>query len=93
MKWGGTGAARAQPEHALDFLGGARWGSRRGIERPPSALDEVRLGPAAPGAGAARAAERPIVGADHVRDDREARVLHAAGKSYPDLVRQRAGDC
>jgi len=32
------------------------------------------------------------VGAEHVRDDREARVLHAAGKSYPDLVRQRAGD-
>ena len=27
-----------------------------------------------------------------MRDDRDARVLHAAGKSYPDLVRQRAGD-
>jgi alkyldihydroxyacetonephosphate synthase len=28
-----------------------------------------------------------------LRDDRLARVLHARGKSYPDLVRQRAGDC
>ena len=28
-----------------------------------------------------------------LRDDRAARVLHARGKSYPDLVRQRAGDC
>ena len=33
------------------------------------------------------------MGEEHVRDDRLARVLHAAGKSYPDLVRQRAGDC
>jgi alkyldihydroxyacetonephosphate synthase len=30
---------------------------------------------------------------DILRDDRVARVLHARGKSYPDLVRQRAGDC
>jgi alkyldihydroxyacetonephosphate synthase len=28
-----------------------------------------------------------------LRDDRLARVLHTRGKSYPDLVRQRAGDC
>jgi alkyldihydroxyacetonephosphate synthase len=27
-----------------------------------------------------------------LRDDRAARVVHARGKSYPDLVRQRAGD-
>jgi alkyldihydroxyacetonephosphate synthase len=30
---------------------------------------------------------------DILRDDRLARVLHTRGKSYPDLVRQRAGDC
>jgi len=32
------------------------------------------------------------VGADQVQDDRAARVGHAAGRSYPDLVRLRAGD-
>ena len=32
------------------------------------------------------------VGADHVRRDRLARVAHAAGKSYPDLIRLRSGD-
>ena len=33
-----------------------------------------------------------VVGEEHVRDDRAARVGHAAGRSYPDLVRLRAGD-
>ena len=28
-----------------------------------------------------------VLGAEHVRDDHDARVLHAAGKGYPDLVR------
>ena len=31
-------------------------------------------------------------GADVFDDSREARVAHAAGRSYPDLVRLRAGD-
>jgi alkyldihydroxyacetonephosphate synthase len=51
------------------------------------ALDDVRLDdPRLPGA------VRDRFG-DILRDDRAARVLHARGKSYPDLVRQRAGDC
>jgi alkyldihydroxyacetonephosphate synthase len=33
-----------------------------------------------------------IVGEENVRQDRLARVAHAAGKSYPDLARLRAGD-
>jgi alkyldihydroxyacetonephosphate synthase len=33
-----------------------------------------------------------VVGADHVRTDRAARLLHAGGKSYPDLLRRRTGD-
>jgi alkyldihydroxyacetonephosphate synthase len=32
-----------------------------------------------------------IVGPEHVRDDQLARVAHAAGRSYPDLVRLRRG--
>jgi alkyldihydroxyacetonephosphate synthase len=35
---------------------------------------------------------RAALGAEHVRDDHETRVRHAAGKSYPDLVRLRSGD-
>ena len=41
--------------------------------------------------GAARARLAAVVGEEHVRDDRAARVEHAAGRSYPDLVRLRSG--
>jgi alkyldihydroxyacetonephosphate synthase len=34
---------------------------------------------------------REILGSEHVRDDHSDRVLHAAGKGYPDLLRLRAG--
>jgi alkyldihydroxyacetonephosphate synthase len=55
---------------------------------PPVPLDAVRMrDPALP--GAARSALAAVC---ELRDDHEARVLHAAGKAYPDLVRQRAGD-
>jgi alkyldihydroxyacetonephosphate synthase len=50
---------------------------------PPVALAEVRL-PDAWVPEALRAFE--------LRDDRETRVRHAAGRSYPDLVRLRSGD-
>ncbi|HEX7610471.1 MAG TPA: FAD-binding oxidoreductase, partial [Solirubrobacteraceae bacterium] len=43
-------------------------------------------------APAARAALRELLGAEGLRDDHAARVLHAAGKGYPDLVRLRAGE-
>ena len=38
------------------------------------------------------AAMRAIVGSEYARDDHAERVLHAAGKGYPDLVRLRAGE-
>ena len=41
----------------------------------------------------ARARMVTAVGEGQVRADRRSRVVHAAGKSYPDLVRQRAGMC
>src|SRR5688500_2467101 len=53
-----------------------------GAGAPPVALEDVRLRDPAP------LPELP----GEVRDDRETRVLHAAGKSYPDLVRMRTGD-
>jgi alkyldihydroxyacetonephosphate synthase len=59
--------------------------------RPPVALARVRL-PAPALSPDALAALRAVVGADGVRDNHDARVLHAAGKGYPDLVRMRAGE-
>ena len=59
--------------------------------RDPVALEDVRLPePALP--AAARELLVAAVGAEHVRDDRLARVTHAAGRGYHDLVRLRAGD-
>ena len=83
-------AGEGLPPHAEEML-------RRELDLPavpirrPVALADVPLRKPAllKRAAAALAAG---VGAEHVRDDREARVLHAAGKSYPDLVRQRAGN-
>ena len=38
------------------------------------------------------AARAALGSAAPIREDHEARVLHAAGKAYPDLIRLRAGD-
>jgi alkyldihydroxyacetonephosphate synthase len=93
MRWWGWGdpAHRSQlPAHALEFLR-AEVGIADAVT-PPVALEQVRLGaPQLP--EGLRAALVAAVGEDGVRDDRDARVLRAAGKGYPDLVRQRAGNC
>jgi alkyldihydroxyacetonephosphate synthase len=93
MKWWGWG----DPARTATLSDGAAEMLRAELEldparRPPVDLDAVEL--RAPRLGD-RARERLVacVGADDFRDDRLARVVHAAGKSYPDLVRQRAGDC
>ena len=57
----------------------------------PSRSSRCSSSPSRARASDARAALRAIVGAEHVRDDHAERVLHAAGKGYPDLVRLRAG--
>jgi alkyldihydroxyacetonephosphate synthase len=58
---------------------------------PPVPLDEVRVGPSTL-TDTQRTALADIVGLAHVRDDHRTRVEHAGGRSYPDLVRRRAGD-
>jgi alkyldihydroxyacetonephosphate synthase len=92
MRWWGWGvdrdattlspAAEAVLREELD------WSPR---SAPHVGLDEVALPPAALGGDLAAKVEE-IVGADHVRTDRLARVAHALGKSTPDLIRARAGD-
>jgi alkyldihydroxyacetonephosphate synthase len=92
MRWWGWGDPErppALPEHALAFLRETVGLAAR--PRPPVALGQVRLAPPR-GSEAVLAALRAIVGAEHVRDGHAERVLHAAGKGYPDLVRLRAGE-
>jgi alkyldihydroxyacetonephosphate synthase len=88
--WGEDGHDVALPEHALALLR-----SELGIDASagarPVALEEVRL-PDSRLDASVRARLGSAVGEEHVRDDRAARVGHAAGRSYPDLVRLRTGD-
>ncbi|HEX2160689.1 MAG TPA: FAD-binding oxidoreductase [Thermoleophilaceae bacterium] len=93
MRWWGWGRdedAIELPPAAAELLRGELGlsGDERGAR---VALDEVQLAPARLGERARRALE-DIVGASAVMDGREARVAHAAGRGYPDLVRLRAGD-
>ncbi len=92
MRWWGWGVDRdatSLPDKARDMLRQAF--SIEDEPAPPPSLDDVRLPePALPPGARDRLAS--IVGEDAVRDDRLARVAHALGKSYPDLVRIRAGD-
>ncbi len=92
MRWWGWGDPAhpvALPPHALGFLR-----ETAGIEprpRAPVALGGVRLEPSRLSDSLLEQL-RAIVGVEGVRDDHEQRVVHAAGKGYPDLVRLRAGE-
>lgn len=88
--WGEDAAAGAPPAHGLAWVE-QRLGGPLPAERPPVALGDVRL-PAIALGDADLAALVRAAGPQGVRTDRAARVLHAAGKGYPDLVRLRAGE-
>ena len=82
--WGEDAFAGEAPAAALAWL--TRELGGLGDPAPHVALQDVCVGESAlPGALRERFGEI-------LRDDHAARVLHARGKSYPDLVRQRAGD-
>ena len=89
--WGEPGAGPSLPDHAAGFLR-----EELGIDgspvSAPVALEDVRLRAAALPAGVREHLEG-VVGAEHVRDDAQTRVLRCRGKSYLDLLAQRAGDC
>src|SRR5690349_15519901 len=86
--WGDPAHPPALPAHAGGFLRDAI--GVTGSPRPPVALQNVQL-PASTLPDNAAASLRAILGDERLRDDHAARVLHAAGKGYPDLVRMRAG--
>jgi alkyldihydroxyacetonephosphate synthase len=92
MRWWGWGDP-AHPaglrSHTLSFLADSVGIADR--PRPPVALEHVRLQSPSLDAAALEAL-RALAPRDGVRDDHAARVEHAAGRGYPDLVRLRAGE-
>jgi alkyldihydroxyacetonephosphate synthase len=86
--WGEPGAGPELPEHAGAWLREHLGLSGEVVDRPVG-LADVRL--RAPALDA-KVRER-LAAVAEVRDDDEARVLRAAGKSYLDLLAQRAGNC
>jgi alkyldihydroxyacetonephosphate synthase len=93
MRWWGWG----EDGHEVSFPGPAQallrdeLGADLSVRHEHVALEEVRLPePRLP--GRARARLEAAVRASNLVDDRGARVRHAAGRSYPDLVRLRSGD-
>src|SRR5258707_467246 len=86
--WGEDGHDGGLPPQAQAFLD-EHLGTAA-APRPPVDLEQVRIEPSSLPQDA-RAELAGILGGGQVRDDRYERVLHAAGKGYPDLVRMRAG--
>ncbi len=87
--WGEPAHPPHLPEPALALLR-AETGTPE-LRTPPVPLAEVQL-PDSRLADAARSRLREALGTEYVTEGREQRVVHAAGKSYPDLIRMRAGD-
>ncbi len=91
MRWWGWGDPGHPPALGADALAFLR--KHVGVAdtpSPPVALGAVQVASSALSADAAQAL-RGVVGQQGVRVDHAERVLHAAGKGYPDLVRLRAG--
>lgn len=91
MRWWGWGVdadAMTLPPSAQAMIEGGL-----GVKDAPAPrveLDAIELAAPRLDAGV-RERMAAVVGRDAVRDDQLARVAHAAGRSYPDLVRLRAG--
>jgi alkyldihydroxyacetonephosphate synthase len=89
--WGEPGAGPELPDHAAGLL--REWlGVSGAVVSAPVALADVRLRRPVVAPELRSALER-AAGAENVRDDREIRVLRAAGKSYLDLLAVRSGAC
>jgi alkyldihydroxyacetonephosphate synthase len=88
--WGEDGHAVPLPA-AAEALLRDELGADPAARRPPVSLEQVSV-PDGRLPESARARLAAAVGAEHVRDDRDDRIRHAVGRSYPDLVRIRSGD-
>ena len=86
--WGDLSRGPGLPGHALRFLHETVGVAARA--RPPVALEQVRIERSALSQASIERL-RDALGAEGVRVDHAARVVHAAGKGYPDLVRLRRG--
>ncbi|NLT06383.1 MAG: FAD-binding oxidoreductase [Solirubrobacterales bacterium] len=92
MRWWGWGT----DAHAIELppAAGELLAAELGIDPAARAerveLEDVRL-PASALGGPARDALAAVAGLDAVDDGHAARVAHAAGRSYPDLLRLRSG--
>ncbi|MGH2978715.1 MAG: FAD-binding oxidoreductase, partial [Solirubrobacterales bacterium] len=91
MRWWGWG----NPAHRSELPPAALAALRAELGAPdrtvtPVSLEDVRMAEPALRDRALRRL-RDAVGEEWVRQDRLARVTHAAGKGYPDLVRLRSG--
>ena len=94
MRWWGWGDDthdRPLPQAAAAMLREELGAPDEGRTRRPAALDDVDL-PESSLHERVRGKLAGAVGEDAVRTDRLERVTHAAGRSYPDLVRLRLGD-
>ncbi len=86
--WGEPGHPAALPAHALEFLRDTV--GLASVPRAPVALRNVRIDPPALSEGLL-AEIAAVTGPGALSTSHLERVLHAAGKGYPDLVRLRAG--
>lgn len=89
--WGDPARAKPLGPGALEFLRSTLGLASVAPVHPPVDLAEVRVGPASL-RETVLAELRAITGAEHVAIDATERILHAGGKSTPDLLRRRAGD-
>src|SRR3954452_24070249 len=86
--WGEPGAGPSLPDHAAGFLR-SELGVFGAVVSTPVSLEEVRLRPPALSDGF----QARLSAIAELRDAPAARVGRCRGKSYLDLLRQRAGDC
>ncbi|MFL6130248.1 MAG: FAD-binding oxidoreductase [Mycobacteriales bacterium] len=91
MRWDSWGVSGRQPElppSVVEVLKQALHADPNAC--PRTAVADVRLSaPALP--DSVRGALAELVGAEHVRTDRQTRLLHVGGKSTVDLLRCRSG--
>ncbi|POH72686.1 FAD-binding oxidoreductase [Arthrobacter glacialis] len=89
--WGDPSHARPLGAGALEFLRSTLKLTSIDAGHPPVDLADVRVGPVALEEDDLDEI-RAIVGTQHVATDAVERILHAGGKSTPDLLRRRSGD-